>query len=196
MLTAELIPNELRKRAEYVLEQGETIVWMGRPIPKAFTPLCKGLFIVGLIDVATTVPIFLSFSGGAQFDQSTWPLCLIPALFFIIGCLLLASPFVYYYFISRKMLYVITDRRLMTINPLSVVFSTAFRFEFLDDFRVVKRRDGSGDIVINSYTDENLTVNSTTFLKFGLLRVRNINDVEIILHEAIAASENQEEEEE
>jgi hypothetical protein len=144
------IPPELEEKVERELESGERIVWMEQPIPRYFTAMSTGAFLFAIPWTAFAVFWICGASGFKVPDFSKggfsfFPLFGVP--FVLIGLGMLSSPF----WARRKALktvYVITDRRAITIDGGWTTTIRSYPPERLQNVCRKEKRDGTGDVIL------------------------------------------------
>jgi hypothetical protein len=179
-----LVPNHLQFRVESELEDGERVVWMDMPVASYFTPwsttsLCFGIpwtvfTIVFMVVVGKNSSV--SFADGLQMDD-LFPLFGLP--FLIVGCLMLSSPI----WARRQALntvYVITDRRAISIEGMFTVTVRSYSPRQLGALCRRERRNGTGDVIIEQtfWRDSD---NQSHSLPRGFMRIREPKKVETLL---------------
>ena len=111
------IPAPLAAKVERELERGEAVVWIGMPKPTFFSPRSTGAFLFAIPWTAFAL-FWTAGAAGFQvpkFNQGVdlFPLFGVP--FVLIGFAMLSTP-LWVYRNSFKTVYVITDRRAITIE--------------------------------------------------------------------------------
>lgn len=192
MELTEQIPPELKVIVERELQPDERISWIDMPIPTFFTPKGKMLAIFGIVWIAFTVfwiCVSLGFeipdlSGGSNPFQGfkiLFALFGLPFLFIGIG--FLSSPILEYRK-ALKTVYVITDRRAITVQTgWSKTIRSFPPSELLDVYRKEKR-DGTGDVII-SKDKRDESVKGTFGEDFGFLRIGEPEKAEQMLMELV-----------
>jgi len=184
MLSNLKIPKELRRKIESELQPGEFIRWVEQPIPHFFTAasIASVLFAIPW----TSFSIFWMWGAlGSELPdlreglrpQHLFALFGLP--FVLSGFGMLSSP-VWVWQAARKTVYLVTDKRAISIEG---GWSTAIRSYFPDQLKDVYRKeraDGTGDVIIliKRWKDSDGDDRSE---EIGFLRVRNPREVENIL---------------
>lgn len=142
------LPVRLRTLIEAELQEGEQIVWIGRPIPHRFG--MRSLPIV-LFGIPWTAFALFWMAGAAGFkipdfkhDFDLFPMFGVP--FVLVGFGMLSSPF-WMMRKARNTVYLLTDRRAILFDGGFSTTIRSFRPDRLTDLRRVQRPDGSGDLV-------------------------------------------------
>jgi hypothetical protein len=179
-----LEPN-VRTAVQSELGQGERLVWASPAVPRFFTGTSIGAVVFAI--PWTGFAIFwmaAAFYGtgklsGAnhvrsQFDY-VFPLFGVP--FVLIGLALLSSP----YWTARRLrrtVYVITDTRAIVLAPgwFGATKVQTFAPDALASMERVERRDGSGDLIFEQYTQRRGS--STQTIRRGFMSVPKVREVE------------------
>lgn len=145
------IPAFLRELVNRELERDERIEWLGMPKPTFFSTTSTGAFIFAI--PWTAFAIFW-IAGASNFKipdfdkgEDLFPLFGVP--FVLIGIGMLSTP-LWTYRKSLRTVYVITDRRAITFEGGFRMTIRSFPPERLTYIYRTQRRDGSGDVVIES----------------------------------------------
>lgn len=172
------ISRKLNDAVERELESGETVSFIETPQPRFFTTASTGVFVFA---IPWTLFALFWVAGAAGFKvpdfkngADLFPLFGVP--FVLIGFAMLSSP-IWTYRNAYKTVYVITDRR-----AISIVggFRTTIRSFFPDDLgdlHRTQRSDGSGDVIVGTTTkwDSDGDAYSTPY---GFLGVKNAKATE------------------
>lgn len=127
------LPTALRERARVVLERGEQVLWAGSPNWRAAWRPLLGAFVFGSFWCAISLPMLAMAVAGAtglapikfegSLDWPLWarfavPLFMLP--FAVIGLAIISYP-VYQIRTLLKTAHVVTNRRLLEIEPARIV---------------------------------------------------------------------------
>jgi hypothetical protein len=172
------IPEDLQLMARNELEPGEFIEWSGQPDPVLFTPASIGVSVFGIPFTAFAVFWIWSASqfrpAGFVTPFDLFPLFGIP--FVLVGVVMLTMPF-WARRAALKTIYVITDRRAITIDGLWTRTIRSYPPERLNDLYRRDHRDGTGDVIISrrEWRDSDGDRRSE---ELGFLRISDAKDVE------------------
>ncbi|MBE9216491.1 hypothetical protein IQ247_28170 [Plectonema cf. radiosum LEGE 06105] len=184
MLNNLQIPNELRKKVHKELEAGETIKWVEQPIPRFFTASSISSILLGI--PSTSFALFWIWAAlgfkfpdireGIQF-QHLFALFGLP--FVLIGFGMLSSP-IWVWLAARKTVYLITNRRAISIQGGVFTIIRSYLPSELKDIYRKEQANGSGDVVISV----RLLRNSDGYQRseeIGFMGVRNAQETEKML---------------
>jgi hypothetical protein len=169
------ISRELQSMVDRELEPGESVKWIGMPIPRFFTRASTGSFLFAI--PWTAFAIFWMF--GAWHQSENVPFTLFGVPFVLIGFGMMSVP-LFTYRRSFKTVYVITDKRAITFTG---GWSTTVRSYPPDTLREIyrkERKDGTGDVVISrrAWRDSDGDRQSE---ELGFLRVDSPKEIEDML---------------
>lgn len=172
------ISRKLNDIVERELQSGETVSHIETPQPRFFTKESTWTFVFAVPWTLFSLFWIAGASGFKvpDFDEGFgfFPLFGIP--FVLIGLAMLSSP-IWAYRNALKSVYVITDRRAITVVG---GFRTTIRSFFpsdLNDLYRTERSDGSGDVILESKTHHDSNGNVRTH-HFGFLGVANAKETE------------------
>lgn len=140
-----VLPRRLRELVEDELEDGETVRWLDRPIPRYFTTESIGAFLFAIPWTAFAVFWMFGAAGFKIPDFRGGPesfFCLFGLPFVLIGLAMLSSPL----WARRKLrrtVYVITDRRAILFVADDI---TSYEAAEIGKTRRTQKADGSGDV--------------------------------------------------
>jgi len=174
------IPQSLQDTIDRELERDERIEWLGMPKRIFFTPGATRAFLLAIPWTAFALFWTAGAAGTATNMKevpglfSHFPLFGLP--FILIGFGMLSSP-IWAYYRGGKSVYVITDRRAITIDGGWSTTIRSYPPNELTDISRKEKRDGSGDVIISRHTwcDSDGGAQST---ELGFLRVADVKDVE------------------
>lgn len=176
-----MIPLRMMDRVNRELEPDESIQWIDMPIPSFFTPKAAAAFLFAIPWTAFSV---FWICGAARFTIPDFthgfdffPLFGVP--FFLIGLGLLSSPF-WAYRNAFKTVYVITDKRAITIVGGYNTTIRSYPPEKLLEIYRVEKSNGTGDLVFDKKTWRDSDGDKHTE-PLGFLRIRDPKSVEQIL---------------
>ncbi len=159
------------------------------PKPRFFSGPALGYFLFAIPWTAFSV-FWMAGAAGFKIPQfkngaDLFPLFGIP--FFLIGIGLLSSP-LWAYRNSLKTLYLITDRRAITIDGGSSYTIRSYTGEQLSDIFRREHKDGTGDVIIsrNSWRDSD---GDKQMQELGFLRINDAKHVESMLKEMAEQSD-------
>ena len=183
-----ILPLDLQEMVNRELEPGERIVWMDMPIPRFFTPVSTGAFLFGIPWTAFA----LFWTAGAAWGVShsdpgtglfrLFPLFGVP--FILVGLGMLSSP-LWAYRRAKHSVYVITDRRAITLTGIRSTTIRSYSPEQLHTIHRREKRDGTGDVYFERRTWKDSEGDSRSE-DIGFLRIHNPREIERML-KALAA---------
>lgn len=173
------IPDNLREVVSRELDRDERVVWAAMPRPVFFTPMSTGAFLFGIPWTAFAF-FWVGMAGMGVWGQggiglfSLFPLFGVP--FILVGFGMLSAP-IFAYRKSKKTIYVITERRVITFEGGRSTTIRSYPPEKLTDVFRRERKDGYGDIIIarREWHDNN---NRQQMEELGLLRIADAKQVE------------------
>jgi len=175
------IPVDLQNLISRELERDEKVVWSAMPKPRYFAGPAAGAFAFAIPWTAFSV-FWMAGAAGfkiPQFNQGIdfFPLFGLP--FFLIGIGMLSSP-LWAYRKQLKTVYLITDRRAITIDGGRTSTIRSYLPENLKDIFRREHRDGTGDVIINriAWKDSD---GDKQMQDLGFLRIQNAKSVETML---------------
>ena len=144
------LPDKLRQKVDKELEIGESIRWIGQPIPRFFTASSIGSFLFAIPWTGFVIFCVLGASGASIF----FAMFGIP--FLIVGFGMLSNP-IWLWLSAKNTAYVITNKRAISITisfaPFGNMSSTTIRnyppSELKNIYRT-ERADGTGDVVMGT----------------------------------------------
>lgn len=161
MLSNLKIPKELRKKIDNELQQGEFIRWVEQPVPRFFTAnsiltVLFGIYVtsfsIGFLIVLIWV-VLSSLKGPTHLELVVIIAMVIiffvlPCLFFVYaGFLMLSSP-IRVWQEARNTVYLVTDKRAISIQGGSSTIIRSYLPDQLKDVYRKERSDGTGDVII------------------------------------------------
>jgi hypothetical protein len=177
------IPPRLQEIISRELDRDEKVVWSAMPKPRYFSGPALGAFLFAIPWTAFSV-FWIAGAAGFKIPQfnkgeDLFPLFGIP--FFLIGIGMLSAPF-WAYRNSLKTVYVITNRRAITIDGGMSYTIRSYTPEKLTDTFRREHKDGTGDVIItrNTWKDSD---GDKQMQELGFLRVPNAKSVESMLKE-------------
>ncbi|MDY6897841.1 MAG: hypothetical protein SWZ49_07140 [Cyanobacteriota bacterium] len=179
------LPNQLREKVDKELEIGESIRWIGQPIPRFFTVSSVGSFLFAIPWTGFVVFWVLTASRASIF----FALFGIP--FLIVGFGMLSSP-IWFWLSAKNTAYVITNKRALSISvPVTLfanILSTTIRNyppSKLKDIYRKERANGTGDVVMGVQQSNRYLNNrrNQTTEEIGFMGIRNPREVEKMLRQ-------------
>jgi hypothetical protein len=188
MLSNLKMPRELRKKIDNELQPGEFIRWVEQPIPRFFTAASIGSILFGIPWTSFAIFWMCGASGfqlpdlreGLQ-PQHLFPLFGLP--FVLIGFGMLSSP-IWVWQAARKTVYLVTDKRAISIQGGSSTTIRSYLPDQLKDIYRKERADGTGDVIIRIrlWKDSDGDQRSE---EIGFFGVRNPREVENMLRQLV-----------
>jgi hypothetical protein len=188
--TEGFLPTELASLVDAELAKGETIAWIGQPIPWRFA--CSSIPIA-LFGVPFTAFAFFWIAGasGFRFPGSSnafsfFPLFGIPLV--LVGLGMLLSP-LWMLYRAGQIVYAVTDRRALVIERslLGRVTIRSFEPARLTDVTRTQYADGSGNLIfLREYRpDPRYGANGRRgrFFEVGFLAIPDVKEAEDRLRE-------------
>lgn len=144
------IPHSLRELVNSELECDERIAWIGMPKRVFFNSSTTILFLLGIPWTALAFSwTAIGILGSTNLESSLVLFSLVSLFgfpFVLIGILMLSSP-IWNYLCNSKSVYVITDRRVLTIFGGWKTTIRSYTPDKLTDVFRKEKRDGSGDVI-------------------------------------------------
>ena len=178
------IPKDLQKKIDKELQLGESIRWVEQPVPRFFTASSIGSVLFGI--PWTSFAIFWMY-GASGFQLPNLRDGLQPQHFFalfgvpfvLIGFGMLSSP-LWAWQTARKTVYLVTNKRAISIKSGSTAIIRSYVPEQLQDIYRKERSDGTGDVIIalRKWKDSDGDQRSE---EIGFLGVRNAQEIEKLL---------------
>ena len=184
MLNNLQIPNKLRKKVHKELEVGESIRWVEQPIPRFFTASSIGSILFGI--PWTSFALFWMW-GALGFElpdiregiQPKDIFALFGLPFVLIGFGMLSSP-IWVWLEARKTVYLITNRRAISIQGGIYTTVRSYLPHELKDIYRKEQADGSGDVIISVRLLKDSDGDNRSE-EIGFMGVRNVHLVEKML---------------
>ena len=175
------IPIDLQELISRELDHDEKVVWSAMPKLRYFSGPSAGAFVFAIPWTAFSI-FWMAGAAGfkiPQFNQGFdfFPLFGIP--FFLIGIGMLSSP-LWAYRKQLKTVYLITDRRAITIDGGRSSTIRSYQPENLKDIFRREHKDGTGDVIITrtAWKDSD---GDKQMQELGFLRIQNAKAVETML---------------
>ncbi len=178
------IPLSLQEAIARELERDEKVIWSGMPKPWCFNRSTVHQFLFGIALTAGIVTWAASGSGFMilQVNQVQDLMPLAAFLFFLTaGIALLLSP-LWTFRKSLKTVYVITDRRAITMDGGWTTTTRSYPAESLTEIFRKEHRDGTGDIILARHISKDSDGDSNVE-EFGFLHIPDAKSVEAQLKE-------------
>jgi hypothetical protein len=177
------IPSKLQDLISRELDPDERVVWSAMPKPRYFTGPALAAFLFAIPWTAFSL-FWIAGAAGFKIPQfnrgeDLFPLFGVP--FVLIGIGMLSSP-LWTYRNSLRTVYVITNRRAITIDGGRSYTIRSYASEMLTDTYRREHADGTGDVIIirNSWKDSDGDRQSQ---ELGFLRIPDAKSVEQMLKE-------------
>ena len=173
-MKGQCIPKNLKERVEKELQPGEQVEWLGMPLPRYFTPTLRYLFMFGIL--WTAFAIFWAWGYARQENLTIVLFIGIP--FTLIGLVILFTPIIWTYRKAFKTVYVITNKRAITIvERWSSSITQSYYPDNLQDIYCKEKKDGRGDVIITCRALRESKINRQ-LEPLGFLQIKNPKDVE------------------
>lgn len=184
MNAQQMIPRDLQDRVERELEPGESIRWIEQPIPRYFTPVSTGVFLFAIPWTAFAIFWICGASGFKMpnFNKGGFdffPLFGVP--FVLVGLGMLSSP-LWSYWKAFKTVYVITDRRAITIDAGWTTTIRSYSPDRLQNVHRKEKRNGTGDVILGQRVWSG-SEGEQQWQDLGFLNIREPKAVEGMLKE-------------
>lgn len=183
------IPTDLQDLIARELDRDERVVWSAMPKPRYFAGHSAGAFLFAIPWTAFSI-FWMAGAAGfkiPQFNQGFdfFPLFGVP--FFLIGIGMLSSP-LWAYRSQLKTVYLITDRRAITIDGGRTSTIRSYLPKDLKEIFRREHKDGTGDVIIkrDAWKDSD---GDKHMQDLGFLRIQNAKSVETMLKEMAKQSE-------
>lgn len=183
-----MVPMELQSAVNAELQRGERLVWFGQPRPRSFM---VGGIIIALFGLPfTAFALFWTFMAlvGTHFAGAPSLIGILFSLFgipfIVVGLGMLSAPF-WLGRRSRRIVYLLTNRRAVVIEPGFFSGSTVHSFqpERLTSITRTQRPDGSGDLVFEQFTTHHHSGHTTT--RRGFIGIDNVREVEDLINSLV-----------
>jgi hypothetical protein len=177
------IPKKLRKIVDDELHPGESIRWIGQPVPRFFTSNAIANVLIGIPVTSFSLlwmyavfrVIVANFRTGLH---SGYFAALFGMLFVLVGFGMLFSP-LWTWQSAKETVYLVTDKRVITIQGSVTATIKSYLPKELDEIYRNERSDGTGDVIIKTLRWERkgrLRENP-----IGFIGIRNPRAVENVL---------------
>ncbi len=175
------IPLQLQGLIDRELERDEKIIWSAMPKPQYLAGPSASAFLFAIPWTAFSVFWMASAAGFKipQFNQGQDLFFLFGLPFFLIGIGMLLSP-LWAYRNQLKTVYLITDRRAITIDGGRTSTIRSYLPENLTDVFRREHRDGTGDVIITRTAWKD-SEGDKQMQDLGFLRIPNAKSVETLL---------------
>ena len=179
------LPNKLRQKVDKELEIGESIRWIGQPIPRFFTISSIGSFLFAI--PWTAFAVFWMFMAS----RASILFALFGIPFVVIGFGMLSSP-IWLRISAKNTVYVITNKRAFSISvPVTsfgnILSATTRNYppSELNKIYRKERADGTGDVVMRIQASNRYINNrrNQTTEEIGFMGIRNPQEVEKMLRQ-------------
>lgn len=180
------IPLKIEDMVRRELEHGEKIVWMEQPIPRYFTPGAIGLVLFAIpwtgfavfwicAALGFKVPDFSKDVGRVIFALFGLP-------FVLVGMGMLSAP-IWIYRKAFKTIYVITDRRAITLESGWTTTIRSYTPDMLHNIYREEKSNGTGSVILQEEVSTDSDNTTTQTKSLGFLNIRDPKTVEKMLKE-------------
>jgi len=173
-MSEQCIPEDLKKRVEKELQPGERVEWLGMPVPRFFSPGALAAFFSGIL--CTTLSILWALGYASQEKIALDLPMFIVSPFLIFGLGLTSVP-IWAFRSWLKTIYIITDKRAITIEAGGASTIRSYSSDMLKHIYIKNRNDGRGDVLIPGRHPP-AGSNTGKAKIFGFLRVRDPEEIE------------------
>lgn len=179
------LPQVLQNRLRAELKPGETVTWVGQPIPNRYMRDGFKLWVFFIPWTAFTL-FWIAAAAGfklPRFDSgwSLFPLWGLP--FLLIGLGGLSSPF-WLRHKARSIVYALTNQRAISIEGTRSIEVRSFLTIDLAAVARTQHQDGSGNLILSleSVTDNKGSSRTT---RHGFFAIENVRHVEGLVHQLV-----------
>jgi hypothetical protein len=166
------ISKHLKERVNRELEPGEHVEWLGKPIPRYFTRIARSVYVFGI--PWTAFAIFWTIGYVRQEGHGS---AVLPGLpFILIGLVVLATP-IWCYRRALKTVYVITNKRAITIQEGWSCSTQSYYSDNLQDIYSKEQKDGTGDVIITCQALRDSWI-ARYSEPLGFLHIKNPKEIE------------------
>ena len=186
---------QLRSLINAELQRGEKLLWVGKPTPLRVVMQNREVVIVGVLLLIVMICVLFIFPNAHVFSVNLVGLGFsfgwILLIFVLLGLTYFARP-IYDYFMARRTIYAVTDRRALILKG-RLRGRKALSYRQLEQ---VKRRDqlnGRGDLIFGSetYVVRRSSGVRVRTRKIGFFGIENAREVEALLLEHISGTDPQ-----
>jgi len=172
------IGRKLKDTVRHELEPGEKIEWMAPPAPQFFSSASTPVF---LFSIPWTAFALFWIIGASQSSEG---LSLFGVPFILIGIWMMSSP-LWVYYKTLQSVYVITDKRAITVEGGRSLSIRSYPPEMLQSVYRRERKNGTGDVIFafQSWKDSD---GDTQRKDLGFINIREPRKVEKMLKKMIA----------
>ena len=176
------ISRELEDKIKHEMEPGERILWIEQPIPRYFNAMSIGAFLFAIPWTAFAI-FWICGAAGFKFPDfrqggfNLFPLFGVP--FVLIGLGMLSAP-LWVYRKAFKTVYVLTDRRAITLDAGWMTTIRSYSPNQLQNIHRKERRDGTGDVILSQRIWSG-SEGGQSSMDLGFLNIQNPRMVEQLL---------------
>ncbi|MBI1257956.1 MAG: hypothetical protein GC204_10830 [Chloroflexi bacterium] len=188
---------QLRSMVSAELQRGETLLWVGKPTPLRIILQDRKVVTVAIVTLIALIAlgvIVLIFPNSHLLSLKLigmgWSFGLVVLGFLLLGLSYFARP-IYEYFMARRTIYAITDRRAIILKgTLRGRKAKSFK-----QFESIKRRsllNGKGDLLFasESYRQRRNGVAQVRTRKIGFFGIDHSREVEQLMIETFSGTQS------
>jgi hypothetical protein len=181
----EAIPRELEDRVKRELEAGEQIQWMGQPVPRWFAILPMTTYLIFIAVEIFSLIIAYTVLHDKDFGLPINPLVIV-ILSELLPFMVFSGMLIRSYRKDLKTVYVVTDRRAITLEGGWKMSIRSYTPAALQSMRRQVRGDGIGDLV---FSQEQITDSegASQTRNLGFINIRNPQEAERFLKKLAAS---------
>jgi hypothetical protein len=183
---AKSIPSSLQALLARELARGERVVWLAQPAPVARVLASASTFLVGIPFLAFALFWTWAATGGFASPWTAYSIVftrfayLWGGMFIVSGAAMLLSP-VWAWWVARRTLYAVTDRRAIVIEmPLRQVTIRTFAGEQLATATRRENPSGRGDLIFDREAS-NGRRGQTVYRDIGFFGIEDVTAVQALL---------------
>lgn len=186
---------ELWNQVTPELQNGEELLWVGKPMPLRVV-LGNGELIFGLVGLVMLGVVFFIFSSfrmptfssafGSPFSLFSW----FPLIFVAIGLFTIGKP-LYEFIMAGRMIYGLTNHRALIIKH-GLSGKSVESYTEMDQIERTSIADGKGDLVFARVYARYRRKGGyrTRVRKIGFFGIDNVREVEAIMLRSLKEKEN------
>lgn len=172
------LPLRMQQMVQDELRSGESLQWIGRPIPKRLAMKMMPMILFAIPWTAFAL-FWTAGAAGFKFPLFNQPFDLFPLFglpFILIGLGMFCSP-LWMVWKAKRTAYVLTNKRAILFDGGRSTTIRSFYLDKLDKLRRIQHADGSGDLIFDREVKvDNDGDNQTT--DHGFLAISNVKKVE------------------
>ena len=171
-------PLRMQQMVQDELRSGESLLWMGKPIPKRLAMKTMPIILFAIPWTAFAL-FWTAGAAGFKFPQFNQGFDLFPLFglpFILIGLGMFCSP-LWMVWKAKRTAYVLTNKRAILFDGGRSTTIRSFYLGKLDKLRRIQHADGSGDLIFDREVKvDSEGDNQTT--DHGFLAINNVKKVE------------------